>query len=161
VNRALVLIACIALAIASASAQRGGAVDERTRRIAGCYTLSVGRWFSGADTMAMPERMPPARFRLDSVGIEHFPAEYHQVMPTSGVTPLNMDSWRWIDSNRIAVRWSANTVSGVELDLRVRADTLVGMAATFGEPIMLGRPFPAAPVVARRTVCRTSVPSTP
>ncbi len=140
-------------AAAPARAQQSERIDAATLRVAGCYELAVGRWVAGADTTAIPAHKPPARFRLDSVTRAGFPADYRRVEPSSGNTLLNIDSWRWMDTGRLVLTWSANTVAGVRLDLHVRADSLVGNAASFDETVKYDRTFATAPVVARRVAC--------
>ena len=149
-------LAAIAPATGAAAAQRAGLIDARTRNMAGCYELVTGRWTAGADTMAIPAHQPPARFRLDSLPRDKFPSDYHRVEPSSGSTLLNIDAWRWTDSSRLVITWSANTVEGVRMDVRVSADSLIGSAASFNETVTYDRPFATASAVARRVACGRS-----
>lgn len=159
--RIAVLLAGAAFAAAPLAAQTAAPVDERTRDVSGCYDLTVGRWTIGDEFTTSPEHKPPSRFRLDTVPPPHFPVEYHRVAPSSGDTQLNTDSWRWIDSARMIIRWSANTTAGVQLDLRVDGDSLYGTAAEFGDQFVMGRQFPATRAVARRAVCRPPLAPSP
>jgi len=148
------LLALATITALPVAAQHASPVDERTRDVAGCYDLTLGRWMLGPDTGITPMHRPPSKFRLDTIPPEQFPAGYFRVAPSSGDNRLNIDSWRWIDTARFIARWSANTISGVQLDLKVDGDSLVGRASEFGDQLMLSRQFPSATAVARRAACR-------
>ena len=148
-----------AVTAATAFAQKSAMQDERTRNVVWCYELTLGVWATAGDSSVLPSHNPPARFLLDSVGRDQFPPEYHTVTPGSAPSPLNIDSWRWIDTARLLVTWSSNTLAGVRLDMHVVGDSLVGTASAFDEPVVSLRAYPTAHAVARRAVCRTPPPS--
>lgn len=96
---------------------------------------------------------PPPRFRLDTVTATTEPNPRLVVEPTHLVPGSKTASWTLLPNDSIRMFWSTG-FAGVSLRLRVRGDSLVGVATTFHDTHYPGEPpEPSASVVLTRTAC--------
>jgi hypothetical protein len=131
------------------------APDASVYALAGCYSLSLGRW-SGplAQTGLSGAQTPPAQFRLDTTQLDArrgpgYVVEPEQLAPST----RSLTAWRPLSDNTVRVAWSTGFV-GVSLFMQVRGDTLVGTATPFWDNHMVGEPPPpTANVTAVRVPC--------
>ena len=148
-SRRLIAIAAFGLPI-GARAQQDSATA--VHKIAGCYTLTLGRWSGPLPTSTTEAHTPPSRFRLDTVAVQHQRSRF-AVEPEQLVPGRMAASWAPLPHDSINLFWSTGYM-GVNLRLAVRGDSLVGFARAFTDAHYPLDPPPArAAVDAARTTC--------
>lgn len=142
---------------ASAVAQSGSVTSSRApAQVAGCYTLTLGKWSAPFPSRFDAGHIPPDTIQLDTTLLEgsegrrgvrkaapHIPALTGRYKRP----PL----WMFSGGDSIRITWG-NGLAGVHVNVAVRDDSLTGYAQSFWD--VIGPTEPTAPVLLRRSSCR-------
>jgi len=129
--------------------------SARVRALAGCYTLTLGKWSGPLPATGDPAaHTPPAHFQLDTTPLNPRRGRGYRVEPTTlGSVHLAWSSWTVGPRDSVHIVWSTGLV-GVELRLIADGDSLTGVATTFHDAHMGGESLdPSARVAAVRSIC--------